>query len=267
MTSEEGVTKTNGGLFTEERRRRIVELIHERKKLTVNELCHLLNVSQATIRTDLRELDRDGLLVRAHGGALEKSRAGFEQVSSKRGAQNLSAKRAIGSEAAKLVHDGDTVLIDTGTTTFELARLLASRRGVTVVTNDIEIARTLEEAPRVEIVLLGGRLRKGYHCTVGVAPQRMADGFRVDKAFMATNSLSVAGGAATPDLQQAETKKAMIAIARKVILLCDSSKLGNQSFARFANLEEIDTLVTERIEEEDRLTFEEHGIQVFVAGR
>lgn len=267
MTSEEGTTKTNGGLFTEERRRRIVELIHERGKLTVNELCHLLNVSPATIRTDLRELDREGLLVRAHGGALENSGAGFEQISSKRSRQNLSAKRAIGSAAATLVHDGDTVLIDTGTTTFELARLLASRRGVTVVTNDIAIARTLEEAPRVEIVLLGGSLRKGYHCTVGVATQGMADGFRVDKAFMATNSLSVAGGAATPDLQQAETKKAMIAIARKVILLCDSSKLGKESFARFAELEDIDTLITERIAVEDRLAFEEHGIEVIAAGR
>jgi len=265
MTSEGGVTKTNGGLFTEERRRRIVELIHDRKKLTVNELCHLLDVSQATIRADLRELDREGLLVRTHGGALNRARAGFEQVSSKRSTQNLAAKRAIGREASTLVHDGDTVLIDTGTTTFELARLLVSRRGITVVTNDIEIARTLEEAPDAEVVLLGGVLRKGYHCTVGVAAQRMADGLRVDKAFMATNSLSVEGGAATPDLQQAEIKKATIAIARKVILLCDSSKLGNESFARFAGLEDIDTLITERISEEDRLTFEEHGIEVIMA--
>lgn len=256
-----------GALFTEERRQRIVELIRERKKLTVGELCTLLEVSPATVRGDLRDLDREGLLVRTHGGALERRQARYEQISSQRSTENLGAKQAIAAEAERLIDDGDTILLDTGTTTVELARRLLARRELTVVTNDLEIARVLEEAPGVQLVLLGGTLRKGFHCTVGPAGLRMAQELRVDKAFMATNSLSPAAGATTPDLQHAETKKAMIAIARKVILLCDSSKIGGQSFARFAELDEIDTLVTERVADEDRAAMEQRGVEVVVAQR
>lgn len=256
-----------GILFTEERRLRILELIRERKKLTVGELCKLLGVSPATVRADLRDLDREGLLVRTHGGAIERSRTSFEQVSSQRSTVNLAAKQAIAAEAERLVHDGDTILLDTGTTTVELARRLLGRRELTVVTNDLEIAGVLEEAPGVQVILLGGTLRKGFHCTVGPLGLRAAQDLRVDKAFMATNSLSLGVGATTPDLQHAETKKAMLAIARKIILLCDSSKIGRDSFARFAELEQIDMLITERLADADRAALEERGVEVLLAAR
>jgi DeoR family fructose operon transcriptional repressor len=254
-------------MYSQERRSRIVELIRERKKLTVHELCGLLDVSPATVRTDLRDLDREGLLVRTHGGAIEKSRAGYEVICRERSAENLSAKQSIGQIARQYVTDGDTILLDTGTTTVELAKLLRQRPlpRLTVVTNDLEIARILEGTAGAEVVLLGGVVRKGYHCTVGPAVIRTVQDLRVDTAFMATNSLSLDGGLTTPDLQQAETKKAMVAIARKVILLCDSSKIGRESFARFAGLEQIDMLITDQVTEQDRATLEEQGIEVAVA--
>lgn len=251
-------------LFSEERRTRILELIRERKKLTVNELCELLNVSPATVRGDLRDLDREGLLVRTHGGAIEKTRAGFEQISSKRSTVNLAAKQAIAAAAERFVEEGDTIVLDTGTTTMELAKRLSAISRLTVVTNDLEIARVLEDAPGADVVLLGGSLRKGYHCTVGPAGMQMTSELRVDKAFIATNSLSPEAGATTPNIQQAETKKAMIAIARKVILLCDSGKIGKESFARFADLQQIDVLVTDQLGGERRVAFEEQGIEVVV---
>jgi len=253
-------------LFSEERRTRILELVHERKKLTVHELCTILGVSAATVRADLRDLDREGLLVRTHGGAIARSRAGFELTSRKRSTVNLAAKQAIAKAAAELVEDGDTIVLDTGTTTVELAKRLASLRRLSVVTNDLQIAGLLEDVPGVEIVLLGGALRKGYHCTVGPGGLRMTGHLRVDTAFMATNSLSPDAGATTPDLHQAEIKKAMISIARKVILLCDSSKIGGESFARFADLDQIDVLVAEQVGDEARAVFEEQGIEVVVAG-
>lgn len=252
-------------LFSEERRTRILELVHERKKLTVTELCDILGVSAATVRGDLRDLDRENLLVRTHGGVIEKSRTSFELASSKRSTVNLAAKQAIAKAAEQLVEDGDTIVLDTGTTTAELAKRLVAVQRLTVVTNDLKIARILEEVQGIELVLLGGTLRKGYHCTVGPDGLRMARDLRVDKAFMATNSLSPETGATTPDLQQAETKRAMIAIARKVILLCDSSKIGMESFARFADLGEIDMLVTEHLPDETRDAFKEHDIEVVVA--
>ncbi len=250
-------------LFSEERRIRILELIREHRKLTVHQLCQMLRVSPATVRTDLRDLDREGLLVRTHGGALEKVRAGYEQVFSKRGRENLAAKQAIAVKAQELIGRGDTIVLDTGTTTLELARRLTSCQELKVVTNDLEIVRVLEEAPGVQVVMLGGTLRKGYHCMIGPFGLQMCRELRVDTAFMATNSLSWEAGATTPDLQQAETKRAMIAIARKTVLLCDSSKLGRESFARFAVLDDIDVLITEKISEEARARFEEHDIEVY----
>jgi DeoR family transcriptional regulator, fructose operon transcriptional repressor len=256
---------TTGNLFSQERRNRIVELIHERKKLTVHELCRLLDVSPATVRGDLRDLDRDGLLVRTHGGALEKSQASFEQISSRRSAENLAAKQAIALAARPYIADGDTIVLDTGTTTLELARLLTNAQQLTVVTNDLEIARTLENTAGIEVLMLGGSLRKGYHCTVGPSGVHAVQDLRADTAIMATNSLSLEAGATTPDLQQAETKRAMLSVARKIILLCDSSKIGQDSFARFATLDQIDLLITEQISDADRAALENQGIEVVLA--
>ena len=143
--SQREPTLTTSPLFSEERRNRIVELIRERKKLTVNQLCELLDVSAATVRGDLRDLDREGLLVRTHGGAIERSRASFEQISSQRSTERLAEKQAIARAAETFVEDGDTILLDTGTTTLELARRIGVDRRLTVVTNDLEIARVLEE--------------------------------------------------------------------------------------------------------------------------
>ncbi len=252
-------------MFSQERRRRIVELIRERKKLTVSQLCELLDVSPATVRSDLRDLDRDGALVRTHGGAMERAQASFEQISRVRSTERLAEKQAIARAAERFVEDGDTILLDTGTTTYELAQAMGAMRHLTVVTNDLEIARVLEEVRGVEVVLLGGILRKGYHCTVGPAGLRMTQELRVDKAFLATNSVSLEAGATTPDLQQAETKKGMIAMARQVIFLCDSSKIGRASFARFADLEQIDVLVTDQMDPEQRRLFEERGVEVVLA--
>jgi DeoR family fructose operon transcriptional repressor len=244
---------------------RILELLRDRKKLTVNELCEALKVSPATVRGHLRELDREGLLVRTHGGAIEKSRAGFEQVSSRRKTVNLAAKQAIGAAAQELLEEGDTILLDTGTTTIELAQRLDAFQTLTVVTNDLEIARICEDTAGIQVVVLGGTLRKGYRCTLGPACVHTIQDLRVDKAFLATNGLSLEAGATTPDPHQAETKRAMIAIARQVIFLCDSSKIGRESFARFAGLEQLDVLITERLADEDRRRFEEHDIEVIVA--
>ncbi len=256
---------STGNLFSQERRNRIVELIHERKKVTVHELCQLLDVSPATVRGDLRDLDREGQLVRTHGGAMEKSRARFEEIISRRSAENLAAKQAIAAAARTYVSDGDTIILDTGTTTLELARLLTNAQQLTVVTNDLEIARILENAEGIEVLVLGGSLRKGYRCTVGPSGVRAVQDLRADTAFMATNSLSLEAGATTPDLQQAETKKAMLSVARKLIVLCDSSKLGRDSFARFAAMEQIDLLITDQLSDADRTAIENQGVEVVLA--
>lgn len=255
----------NDTMFAEERKLKIIDLLNQNKKVTVTELVRLFNVSSATIRSDLRELNDKGQIIRTHGGAIIETGAGFEPDTEQKRDLNLAAKQQIARLAIDLINNGDTVIFDTGTTTFELAKLLNQRQRVTAVTNDFEIARVLEDMNAISVVMLGGELRKSFHCTVGAAGIDMLAQLSVDKAFMGTNSLSISKGASTPNIQQAEIKKAMIASAQKVILLCSNRKLGKNSFAHFASLDQIDTLIIEKIDVSEKFEFEERGVEVLTS--
>ena len=254
-------------MFVEERKQKILEHIAAHRKATVVELCDLFRVSSATIRNDLRDLEATGLLVRTHGGAMVKSKTGHEQDMVARGVQNLAAKRAIAEAALGLIEDGDMIVLDTGSTILQLARLLDRKRDITVVTNDLTIALLLEDLDSVKIVFLGGIVRKRFHCTVfnDLSSRDLLAGLTVDKAFMGLNSFSLEKGASTPDIGHAETKKLMMSIAAKVVLLFDSTKLGRNSFAQFASPDDVDTIVTDRMSESDRKLLEDTGIEVIAA--
>jgi DeoR family transcriptional regulator, fructose operon transcriptional repressor len=252
-------------IFVEERKRDILAYVESRKKATVAELCERFGVSSATIRSDLRDLEQGGGLVRTHGGAIVRGQARFEPDASEKGVQRREEKRAIAALALAAIEDGDTVVLDTGSTTFELAELLDSKRDITVLTNDLAIAMRLEQHPTATVHLLGGVLRKRFHCTVGSRAEGSLRGLTVDKAFMAANGFSLEKGAGTPDLQQAELKKLMMSIAMKVYLLADSSKMGKNSFATFASLGEFDCFITDAISAEDAKVLEEAGVEVLSA--
>jgi DeoR family fructose operon transcriptional repressor len=251
-----------GNLFAEERKIQIVELVNNRKKATVQELCDHFRVSSATIRNDLRDLERQNQLIRTHGGAMIKSQTGHEVRIDKRDVQRPQEKQRIARAAVKLIEDGDSIVVDTGTTTYELAVLLNQRRNLTVVTNDLKIALLLEQYDEVTVLLMGGILRRHFHSTVGDAGKRMLAELSVDKAFMGANSVSAAEGASTPDINTAETKRAMIGIASQVVLLCDSDKINRRSFAKFAEPEQIDTLVTDAIDDESARQFEQNDVEI-----
>lgn len=255
----------NETVYAEERQLRILEVLKERKRVSVVELASIFSVTPATIRSDLREMEGKGLLMRTHGGAIERTKTSFELDAKDREVCNLDLKQRIAKATLAFIQEGDTVILDTGTTTLALAKLLLDRKKLTVLTNDIVIARTLEEAAHVDVILMGGMLRKGFHCTVGPQARDTMAGLVVDKAFMGTNSFSPDKGAMTPDIHQAETKKRMIAISNKVILLCDSSKQGRASFARFATLDQIDALVTDAVDAKEREKLEENGVEVVIA--
>lgn len=252
-------------LFAEERKQRILEIVKRNKKVTVPELCGYFNVSGATIRNDLRELENSRLVKRTHGGAMLNTKTGFELDSKHKEVQNLTEKMKIAAAAVDFVEDGDTIILDTGTTTLELAKRLKEKKNITAVVNDLEIARCLENFDGVNIVFLGGTIRKHFHCTVGPAGNRMLAELTVDKAFMATNGISVLKGATTPDVNHAEIKKAMIASADKVIVLCDGSKIGKNSFAQFAVAPQIDMMITDSIEENLKKEFEMAGMDIVMA--
>ena len=256
------VSDANDTMFAEERKLKILDRLNQNKKVTVTELVHLFKVSSATVRSDLRELNDKGQIIRTHGGAIIETGAGFEPDTEQKRDLDLAAKQQIAGIAIDLVNNGDTVIFDTGTTTLELAKLLNQRHRITAVTNDFEITRVLEDMNSISVVMLGGELRKNFHCTVGAAGINMLAQLSVDKAFMGTNSLSISKGASTPNIQQAEIKKAMIASAKKVILLCSNRKLGRDSFAHFASLDQIDSLIIDKLDVDEKFEFEERGVEV-----
>lgn len=250
-------------LFSEERKQKILELINQKEKVTVAQLCQFFGMSSATIRNDLKELENTGLLKRTHGGAIANAKISFELDTEHKEQQFIEEKQKIAQTALSLIDDGDTVILDTGTTTLELAKLLDTKRALTVLTNDLKIALCLEEYNDINILFIGGFIKKKFHCTVGLIGNSMLSNLVVDKAFMGTNGFTLSNGATTPDIHQGEMKKSMISIANKVIVLCDSSKIGTKLFYQFASAQEIDTLVTDShidTETKDRLELE--GIEV-----
>lgn len=255
----------NDRLFAEERKIAIADYIKRNGKATVADLCDRFGVSGATIRNDLRELVQRRLIARTHGGAMVTTKTSYELDAKERGAQNSEAKRLIAKNALELIDDGDILVIDTGTTTLELARLLGQRKNLTVVTNDIQIALFLEDVASVNVVVVGGKVRKQFHCTVGVQGRTMLNGLTVDKAFMAANSFSLEKGATTPDIQQAEMKSSLLEIAARTILLVDGTKIGRNSFVQFAQPERIDCLITDCLDDRFRKSVEELGIEVRIA--
>jgi DeoR family fructose operon transcriptional repressor len=236
-------------LFTEERKDRILKILEEYSKITVSELCASFHVSPVTIRNDLRDLSETGKLKRTHGGAIPMGKAAFEPDSNTKEVENIEEKKRIAARAAAMVESDDTIALDTGTTTFELAKCLINKKNLTVVTNDLKIASYLETnmiASDVTIVVIGGVLRQGFHCTIGPIAVEALNGLNVDKAFMATNAFSLEKGFTTPRIDQGEIKKLFMSISSEIIMLADSSKIGRIAFLKFADLNDVDKLIIDK---------------------
>jgi DeoR family transcriptional regulator, fructose operon transcriptional repressor len=232
-------------MYAEQRQQRIVELARSVGRVGVAALAAEFGVTAETVRRDLTALERHGLLRRVHGGAIPVERLGFEPGLAARDAVMTEAKERIAKAAlAELPAEG-SVLLDAGTTTARLAELLPGDRDLTVVTNALPIALTLSVRPGLTLLLIGGRVRGRTLAAVDEWALRSLRDVYVDVAFVGTNGLSPERGLTTPDPAEAAVKRAMIAAARRVVVLADHTKVGERNFARFGDLEDVDVLVTD----------------------
>jgi DeoR family transcriptional regulator of aga operon len=244
-----------------ERLSAIVDKVEERGTVDVADLVAALGVSGATIRRDLQSLNASQLLVRTHGGAMAND-VGDEVPARIKSALRLSDKRRIARAAADLVEDGAVVGMTGGSTTFELARSLADRRGLTVVTNAINIAAELAGHAGIRVVVIGGILRHSYEL-VGPAAEAMLSNYHFDLAFIGVDGLTVEEGCTTYDEMEAHTDLAFMDRARRSVVITDSSKLGRVTFARIARLSRVDELVTDHAAAADQLNdIRQAGVQV-----
>lgn len=232
-------------MYAEERQQIILERARAKGRVDVTALADEFTVTTETIRRDLTVLERHGVLRRVHGGAIPVERLGFEPALAAREGVMTAEKERIAKAAIAELPDEGTILLDAGTTTARLAENLPADRELTVVTHSVSIALTLTTRPNLTVMLVGGRLRSRTLASVDAwALQALQDIF-VEVAFIASNGVSADRGLTTPDSAEAMVKRAAIASARRTVLLADHTKVGNDHFARFANLSDIDTFITD----------------------
>ncbi len=220
-------------------------LIRDSGVIRVEDLCRRLGVSAATVRRDLDQLEQGGVIRRVHGGAVSVESRLEEPVFEDKTSLAVREKRRIAEAGLALVEPDDTIYLDGGSTVLELARLLRERTNLTVVTNSLHAAHELSgRGPR--LIVIGGELRRLSQTLVGPLTRLVLEGLHLDKAFMGTIGFALEEGLTTTDPSEAFTKQLVMARARQVILLADSSKAGKVSFAAAGRWDEVSVVVSDR---------------------
>lgn len=232
-------------MYAEERQAHILDLAGREGRVDAAALAEELRVSTETIRRDLTVLERQGLLRRTHGGAIPLRRLGFDPVLTTRVSAMVEEKARIGQAAARYLPAEGSIMIDAGSTTAVLADAIPPDRLLTVLTNGLPIALALAGKDNVTVLMPGGAIRGRSLSSVGPWAVRDLGEVCVDVAFMGTNGLSIERGLTTTDQSEAVTKRAMIGSARRVILLCDHSKIGADDFFHVADMSAVDVVITD----------------------
>ncbi|MCG3149329.1 MAG: Glucitol operon repressor [Verrucomicrobiae bacterium] len=241
------------------------ELIRQTGVIRVEQLCRQLNVSPATVRRDLDELEKSGAIRRVHGGAVSVESRLDEPLFDSKTSIAAKEKHRIAQAALALIGSDETIYLDGGSTVLELARLLRERTNLTVVTNSLRAAIELSgRGPR--LILIGGELRRLSQTVVGPLSRHVLEGLHLDKAFMGTIGFALSEGLTTTEPSEAFTKELVMARSREVILLADSSKAGKVSFARAGTLENLHAVITDAgIDQKFAKELTKKGIKVIKA--
>lgn len=233
-------------MTTYERRQRLLQLIHDQPGIRVVELAALLEVSEGTIRNDLNVLAQAGQLTRVRGGAVPAEEPLTPRVPFAAQAQmNRSAKEQIARWAANLVEDGDSILLDASTTAYHLGKHLHDRRNLTVVTNGLDVARTLAANLTNTVILLGGVLNPAGASVTGLVSDQFLADLHIKTAFMSCTGFTPEAGFTESDIRQAELKRKMIGRASRLVALVDSSKFGRVDLAPFARFDQVHHIFTD----------------------
>lgn len=243
----------------------ILNFLKEEQQVNVRDLAGRLAVSEMTVRRDMARLEEQGFLVRTHGGGVTTGKLNF--LHSSMPEMNVSAeKTAIGRTAASLVTPGQTVMLDAGTTALQVATNIPQDTGITIVTVSLCVAQALYGSG-LDILLLGGYLRKEFPSLFGPMTEKALADFHVDILFAGCDGASSTEGFYIGDLYLSNLEKAMIRIANRVVVVAESSKFSKRAFVRYAKPEDINCVVTDSgLSGEDRMTLEEQGVTVIIAG-
>lgn len=248
-----------------ERRSFTMRVLQEQGHASVSDLSDELNVSEVTIRKDLRNLEEHGLLIRTHGGAVMVDHYVYDLPFEEKSTRFAEEKKRIGKAAADLVDDGDTLILDSGTTTLQIARNLRGKQHLTVVTGSIHIALELLRLPEVDLMVLGGQVRQNSASVVGPTAERMLHEHSFRKFFLSADGLDADYGLTTTHTFEAHLNRIMIEAAEQIIVVADASKLERRGLSFICGLDDISTLIIDdRISDTSVRRLEEQGVNVIV---
>ncbi len=248
------------------RREKILELIKEDGSAKVIDLARIFKVTEPTIRQDLEKLEKDGQVIKEHGGAFLKNVESNVKSFSLAHQENLEKKELIALRCLEFIEPGDLIILDSGSTTTEIAKKLKGFKNLTVITNALNIALALGAEPGIEVIVTGGEFKPP---TLSLTGQKAADffkGLHVQKLFLATAGISLKAGLTYPSISDLIVKKAMIDAADTVYLVADSTKIGHSAFASLGALSLIDYIITDDgINEKQKQVFLDNEIELIIA--
>ncbi len=253
-------------MLANQRRDKMLELLREDGSAKVINLAKIFKVSEVTIRQDLEKLEQDGFVKREHGGAFLKNVENTVKSFTILNQDNIEQKQIIGRKAAELIESGETIILDSGSTTTEIAKNLIGRKGITVITNALNIALILGAEPGIDVIVTGGEFKPPTLSLTGQKAATFFEDIHVDKLFLATAGISLKSGLTYPSLSDIVVKKAMIDAADAVYLVADSSKIGKNAFASLGALSLVDYIITDALIDQKRAKImREHEIEIIIA--
>lgn len=233
-------------MLAAERRNLILEKLQEEKRVVVSELSQLYNVSEETIRRDLEKLENEGYAIKSYGGAVINENTGIDLPFNVRKNRNVAGKQKIAELAAALIQDGDSIMLDASTTAVFIAKAIKEKERLTVITNSIEILIELSDVSGWNIISTGGVIQEGYLALLGAKAEDAIRDYYVDKAFVSCKGMDLQRGIMDSSELFAHAKKTMMNSAKKRILAVDSSKFGENAFAKIGELRDVSALVTDK---------------------
>lgn len=253
-------------MLANQRREKIFELIQEDGSAKVINLAKIFKVTEVTIRQDLEKLEKDGLIIKEHGGAYLKDIKDQVQSFSLGHKENIDKKELIAKKCIEFIENGDSIILDSGSTTTEIAKHLKGFKNLTVITNSLNIALMLGAEPGIVLIVTGGEFKPP---TLSLTGQKAADSFKglyAQKLFLATAGISLKAGLTYPSISDLVVKKAMIDAAETTYLVADSTKIGKSAFASLGALSLIDYIITDNgIEEKHKEIFKNNEIELIIA--
>jgi DeoR family transcriptional regulator of aga operon len=259
--------KVRSRLLVEERRRRILERLKKQETVTVEDLARGFAVSSVTVRADLQALADAGLLVRSHGGALRRLDNQPDLPVNVKESLRHAEKVRIAERAVQMIRPEDTIVLDSGTTTLEIARQLraADKKPLTVITNALNIALELARQPEVRTIILGGLLRQVSLSLVGPHAEQALRDLNADRAFIGVDGLDPEIGLSTPDVLEAQLNAMMMRVSKEVVVVADASKFGRRSLSVIGKLESCHAVITdEAVPAEMRDAVRARGVELIV---